>query len=173
MIKTVPQIQQDCGNSTCYGMSHLDLHLFLTLLLLIATLCLLGYGIKSAEVHNYKLIEVGIIEYLLLLAFSVFASCLFFLIFAFSSSIQQRFVYCFIFAISTPLIGTFIPLALLFTIHIPISATCKQHHKRESRVHREEDLKTINKSDAIDIPSYTTWDPPHSSFDDVPFVQID
>ena len=61
MIKTVPQIQQDCGNSTCYGMSHLDLHLFLTLLLLIATLCLLGYGIKSAEVHNYKLIEVGIL----------------------------------------------------------------------------------------------------------------
>ena len=148
---------------------------FLTLLLLVATLCLLGYGIKSAKVHSYKLIEVGIIEYLLLLVFMVFASCLVFLIFALSSSIQHRFVFCFILAISTPLIGTFIPLALLFAIHIPISATCKQHqhHKRESRVHREEDLKTINKSDAIEIPSYTTWDPPHSSFDDVPFVQID
>ena len=148
---------------------------FLILILLVATLCLLGYGIKSAKVHNYKLIEVGIIEYLLLLAFMVFASCLLFLLFAFSSSIQQRFVYCFIYAISTPFIGTFIPLALLFAIHIPISATCKQHqhHKRENRVHREEDLKTINKTDAIEIPSYTTWDPPHSSFDDVPFVQID
>ena len=148
---------------------------FLTLLLLIATLCLLGYGIKSGKVHNYKLIEVGIIEYLLLLVFLVFESCLYFLTFAFSFFIQHRFVYWLFSAISTPFIGTFIPLALLFTIHIPISATCKQHqhYKRESQVHREEDLKTINKSDAIEIPSYTTWDPPHSSFDDVPFVQID
>ena len=147
---------------------------FLTLILLVATLCLLGYGIKNAKVHNYKLIEVGIIEYLLLLAFMVFASCLFFLLFVFSV-IQQRFVYWIFLAVSSPLIGTFIPLALLFAIHIPISATCKQHvhHKRESRVHREEELKTINKSDAMEIPSYTTWDPPHSSFDDVPFVQID
>ena len=57
---------------------------FLILILLVATLCLLGYRIKSAKVHNYKLIEVGIIEYLLLLAFMVFASCLVFLIFAFN-----------------------------------------------------------------------------------------
>ena len=58
---------------------------FLILILLVATLCLqLGYGIKSAKVHNYKLIEVGIIEYLLLLAFLVFASCLIFVNFAFS-----------------------------------------------------------------------------------------
>ena len=175
LIKTVPQIQQDVGNSCGYGMSHLGLHFFLTLILLVATLCLLGYGIKNAKLHNYKLIEVGIIEYLLLLAFMVFASCLVFLDFAFSFFIQHRFVHWFFLAISYPLIGTFIPLALLFAIHIPISATCKQHqhHKRESQVHREEELKTINKSDAIEIPSYTTWDPPHSSFDDVPFVQID
>ena len=148
---------------------------FVILVLFVGSLCQLGYGIKSAKVHNYKLIEVGIIEYLLLLAFMVFASCLFFLTFAFSFFIRQRFVYWLFLTISTPLIGTFIPLALLFAIHIPISATCKQHqhHKRESRVHREEDLKTINKSNAIEIPSYTTWDPPHSSFDDVPFVQID
>ena len=139
---------------------------FLTLSLLVATLCQLGYGIKSAKVHNYKLIEVGIIEYLLLLVFLVFASCLVVLFFAVRFFVPQNiFVYCFIFAISTPLIGTFIPLALLFTIHIPISATCKQHqhHKRESQVHREKELKTINKSDAIDLPSHTTWDPPIKS----------
>ena len=40
---------------------------FLTLVLLIGSLCLLGYGIKNAKVHNYKLIEVGITDYLLLL----------------------------------------------------------------------------------------------------------
>ena len=134
-----------------------------------------GIRSRNAKVHSYKLIEVGIIEYLLLLVFLVFASCLLFLMFAFSFFIQHRFVYWIFSAISTPFIGTFNPLALVFAIHIPISATCKQHQhrKRESRVHREEDLKTINKSDAIEIPSYTTWDPPHSSFDDVPFVQID
>ena len=27
LIKTVPQIQQDCGNNSGYGMSHLGLHL--------------------------------------------------------------------------------------------------------------------------------------------------
>ena len=43
----------------------------LTLVLLIGSLCLLGYGIKNAKVHNYKLIEVGIIDYLLLLVFLV------------------------------------------------------------------------------------------------------
>ena len=106
---------------------------FVILVLFVGSLCQLGYGIKSAKVHNYKLIEVGIIEYLLLLAFMVFASCLFFLTFVFSFFIWQRFVYWLFLAISTPLIGTFIPLALLFAIHIPISATCNQHqrHKRE------------------------------------------
>ena len=175
-------LDQNCTTNTAgwwekFWLWHIPfgIAIFLILILLVATLCLLGYGIKNAKVHNYKLIEVGIIEYLLLLVFLVFESCLVVLFFAVRFFARNIFVYCFIFAISTPLIGTFIPLALLFTIHIPISATCKQHqhHKRESRVHREEDLKTINKSDAIEIPSYTTWDPPHSSFDDVPFVQID
>ena len=146
---------------------------FLTLVLLIGSLCLLGYGIKNAKVQNYKLIEVGIIEYLLLLFVLVFAFCLAFLIFAFSifTHNQQRFVYWVFSAIYSPFIGTFIPLALLFAIHIPISAACKQHQhcKGKSQAHWEEEPKTINKSDAIEIPSHTTWDPPHSSFDDVPF----
>ena len=169
-------LEQNCTTNTAgwwekFWLSNVPFGIasFVILILLVVTLCLLGYGIKSAKVHNHKLIEVGIIEYLLLLVFLVFASCLFFLTFAFNFFIQHHFVYWLLLATSTPFIGTFSPLALLFTIHIPISATCKQHqhYKRESRVHREEDLKTINKSDAIEIPSYTTWDPPHSSFDDV------
>ena len=44
----------------------------LTLILLIGSLCLLGYGIKNAKVYNYKLLEVGIIDYLLFLFFLVF-----------------------------------------------------------------------------------------------------
>ena len=133
-IKTVPQIQQDGGNGSGYGVSHLKIGFFLTLILLVATLCLLGYGIKNAKVHNYKLIEVGIIEYLLLLVFMVFASCLVVLNFAFAFVAQIIFVFCFIFAISTPLIGTFNPQALLFAIHMPISATCKHHQHHKKRV---------------------------------------
>ena len=64
----------------------------LILILLVATLCLLGYGIKNAKVHNYKLIEVGIIEYLLLLVFLVFASCLVVSIFAFSFFARNIFL---------------------------------------------------------------------------------
>ena len=146
---------------------------FLILTLLIGSLCLLGYGIKNAKVQSYKLIEVGIIDYLLLLVFLVFAFCLVILTFAFRifTHNQHRFVYWVFSAISPPFIGTFIPLALLFAIHIPISAACKQHqhHKRRTQARWEEEPKTINKSDAIEIPSHTTWDPPHSSFDDVPF----
>ena len=170
LSKTVPQMQQDSGKRSGYGMSHLELHFFLTL-------CLLGYGIKNAKVQNFKLIEVCIIDYLLLLVILVFVFCLVFLTFAFSifTYNQHRFVYWVFSAITSPLIGTFIPLALLVAIHVPISAACKQHqyHNRKSQARWEEEPKTINRSDAIEIPSHTTWNPPHSSFGDVPFVQMD
>ena len=71
----VPQMQQDGGNTYGYGISHLELQLsytcsshwiamsvaivaVLTHILLAGSLCLLGYGIKNGQVHNYKLIEV-------------------------------------------------------------------------------------------------------------------
>ena len=152
----------------------------LTHILLVGSLCLLGYGIKNAKVYNYKLIEVGIIDYLLLLVFLILVFFFYSLeviarSFAFN---EHRFIFWVLSAISSPLSGTFIPLALLVTIHLPISSTCTYHkrhqyHKRKSRVHKEDDPKTINKSDAIDMPSLTTWHPPHSSFEDVPFVRMD
>ena len=152
----------------------------LTHVLLIGSVCLLGYGIKNAKVHNYKLIEVGIIDYLLLIIFLVLVFFFYSLeliprSFAFN---QHRFVFWVLSAISSPLSGTSIPLVLLVAIHLPISATCTYHkrhqyHKRKSQVHKKDDTKTINRSHAIDIPSHTTWDPPHSSFEDVPFVQMD
>ena len=150
---------------------------FLTLILLIGSLCLLGYGIKNAKVHNYKLIEVGIIDYLLLLVILVLVFLFYSLeiiarSFAFN---QHRFVFWILAAISSPFSATFISLALLVAIHLPISATCKrhQHHKKKSQARWEEEPKTINRSNAIDVPSHTTWEPSHSSFDDVPFVEMD
>ena len=149
----------------------------LTHVLLIGSLCLLGCGIKNAKVHNYKLLEVGIIDYLLLLVILVFVFFLYALetIARFYAFNRHRFLFWVLSAIFSPLIGTFIPLSVLVAIHLPISATCKwhQHHKRKSQAHREDEPNTVNKSDAINVPSHTTWDPPHSSFDNVPFVQMD
>ena len=151
----------------------------LTHVLLVGSLCLLGYGIKNAKVYNYKLIEVGIIDYLLLLVFLILVFFFYSLgIIARSFAFKEHhFVFWVLSAISS-LSGTFIPLALLVAIHLPISATCTyhkryHHHKRKGQVHKEDDPKTINRSIAVDTPSHTTWHPPHSSFEDIPFVQMD
>ena len=71
-------------------------------------------------------------------------------------------------AVTNPLIGTFVPLGLLVAIYLPISATCILYHKRhqyqeiDNQAH-EDEPKTVNRSDPVDIPSHTTWDPPHST----------
>ena len=150
---------------------------FLTHVLLIGSLCLLGYGIKNAKVYNYKLIEVGIIDYLLLIIFLVLVFFFYSLeliarSFAFN---QHRFVFWVLAAISPSLSGTFIPLVLLVAIHLPISTFCtyRRRHQYQNQGHKEDDQKTVNISDAIVIPSHTTWDSPHSSYEYVPFVQMD
>ena len=66
---------------------------FLTLVLFIASLCVLGYGVKN--IKTQKLIEVGILDYVLLLAFLVFILFLYSLEIiarSFASS-QQRFEF--------------------------------------------------------------------------------
>ena len=119
---------------------------------------------------------MGTVEYLFLLIFLVFVYALEILAHSFAFS-QHRLLFWVLSAISTPLGATFISLVLLAAIHLPISAICKchkqhQYRKRRSQVYREDDPKTINRSNVIDLPSHTTWDPPHSSFDDVPFVEM-
>ena len=150
---------------------------FLTHVLLIGSLCLLGYGIKNAKVYNYKLIEVGIIDYLLLIIFLVLVFFFYSLeliarSFAFK---EHRFVFWVLAAISPSLSGTFIPLVLLVAIHLPISTFCtyRRRHQYQNQGHKEDDQKTVNISDAIDIPSHTTWDSPHSSYEYIPFVPMD
>jgi len=138
----------------------------LTLILFIASLCVLGYGVKN--IKTQRLIEVGILDYVLLLAFLVF---IFFLYsveimarsFAFS---QHPFAFWLINALSSPLSGTFIPLALLVAIQLPISSTIFGiQHKQQRRSHREGESKTINESaSSLDTP-YTHWSSPHSFCD--------
>ena len=151
---------------------------FVILVLFVGSLCQLGYGLKNAKVH--KLIEVGIVDYLLFLGFLVFLSFLYLLeIIALSSLKQYHFVSWVVPAVFSPLIGALGTLALQVAIHLPTTAAIHhkhhQHQQRKSRVYGEDEPNTMNETHGVELPSFTMWDPPHSSFEasNVPFVQMD
>jgi len=132
----------------------------LTLVLFIASLCVLGYAAKNARAHKW--IKVSILDYVLVLAL------LFFLYFLYAVGVASfdfgRFNSWMISAIGDPLIATFIPLALLVAIQLPISSTIFGiQHKRQRRSHREGEPETVNESDSsLDTP-HTHWTPRYSS----------
>ena len=137
------------------------------LVLFLGSLCQLGYGIKNAKVHGF--IQVGTVDYLLVLTLFVFRNFLYAIaeIADISTlSMGHHFIFWIFSAVTYPLIETCATLALLVAIHLPISATCiyyKRHQYQEisSQAHGDEP-NTVNRSDAIDIPSHTTWDSPDS-----------
>ena len=142
---------------------------FVILVLFVGSLCQLGYGVKTAKVH--RLVQVGIVDYLLFLTFLVFDTILFAIAaIAYMSTLGKghHFIFWILTAMTYPLIGAFAPLGLLVAIYLPISTTCILYHKRhqyqeiDNQAH-EDEPNTINRSDPVDLPSHTTWDPPHST----------
>ena len=139
---------------------------FMIPLLFVGSLCQLGYGIKNAKVHG--LIQVGAVDYLLALTFFVFMNFFISIKASFTLSKRHHFILWIFNAVTYPLIGTFATLALLVAIYLPISATCILYHRRnqyqeiDNQAHEDEPI-TLNRSDPVDIPSHTTWDPPHST----------
>ena len=132
---------------------------FLVLVLYIASLCVLGYGVKHTEA--YKWIKVGILDYVLLLTFLFFALLVALVEIGRFAFDQLRVDFWVVVATVVPLIATLNPLALLVAIHLPISSTI--FRIRQSRILKEGELRTVNESDSsLDTP-YTTWTPPHSS----------
>ena len=152
----------------------------LVLGLFMTSLCLLRYGIKHTKVH--RLIEVGVLDYLFLLAllsllFFLFAFHMIVIVYYFSVK-GQHFTLWVTDSIAYPLTVTFIPLALLTVIYLPLSAMiARACHKRERQiaVHQECDQATVHRSsDWLQQPSHTTWSPLHSSIEDsenVPLVR--
>ena len=138
---------------------------FMILVLFVGSLCQLGYGIKNAKVH--RLIQVGAVDYLLVLTFFVFAYASAVLTTSFTFREGHHFISWILTAVTYPVIGTLDSLGLLVAIYLPISTTCILYHKRhqyqeiDNQAH-EDEPNTVNRSDLIDIPSHTTWDPPHS-----------
>ena len=138
------------------------------LVLFVGLLCQLGYGIKNAKVH--RLIQVGAVDYLLVLTFLVFTSFLCAIaVISYTSTLSKghHFIFRIFAAVTTPLIGTFTTIALLVAIYLPISATCILYHKRhqyqeiDNQAH-EGEPNTINRSDPVDLPSHTTCMGPSS-----------
>ena len=141
---------------------------FVIIVLFVGSLCQLGYGIKNAKIH--RLIQVGTVDYLLVLTFFIFMGFIYpirEIANTFTLSNRRQFIFWIYSAVTSPLIGTFATLALSVAIHLPISATCIYYRRRQ---YQEldgqacgDEPNTVNMSDAIDIPSHTTWEPPHST----------
>ena len=127
-----------------------------------------GYGIKNAKAHGF--IQVGTVDYLLVLTFFIFMSCIYAIaeiVDTTTLSKRYHFFFWIYSAVTSPLTGTFATLALSVAIHLPISATCiyykrRQYQEIDSQAH-EDEPNTVSRSDTINIPSHTTWDPLHST----------
>lgn len=103
----------------------------LTLLLFTTSLCLLGYGIKTAKIEKFALIEVGITH----IVFFLTLLALTYVLLPFQSFTHQRFT-----VISGPIAVMLIPLTLLIAIHLPLSSiitcVCKKY-RIQTHAHRE------------------------------------
>ena len=162
-------VEKNCSELTCTAGLWEDIWLssvpfgfvaVLTLLLFTTSLCLLGYGIKTAKIEKFALIEVGITH----IVFFLTLLALIYVLLPFQSFTHQRFT-----VISGPIAVMLIPLTLLIAIHLPLSSiitcVCKKY-RIQTHAHREYDQTTLHRiSDwsGIQQPSHTTWDPLHSS----------
>ena len=144
----------------------------LTLGLFLASLCLLGYRIKSARVKKQIVVRIidSVISLALMLALRILQTTAYFHFIE-----QDRYLFVVIYAICDPLSAAVIPLALLLAIHMPLSAvivkctSCKHpgHHPVGGDQRSSERRTQHDSSDwsMINMPSHTTYEPPHSSYE--------
>jgi len=148
-------------------------------ILLFVVFCLLKRGFKNAKFQ--KLIEVGFFDSLISLAI---------LSFAFILETTGNYYFSFqdhcyavwgsyLLYLSNPLSSTFIPITLLFAIHLPLFSmivrTCSKY-QRQNLIRTEGmfDQATFNCSICAQQPSHTSWNPSHSSNEDseiIPFAK--
>ena len=148
----------------------LGLVILITLGTFVTSLCLIGYAIKTVKLETPA--KVGITDTFLSLAFLAFMLILSPpQVIAYSYSFKgDRYLFWVSNAVSTPLTGTFVPLALMILIHLPLSS-CVYYKRHTHTGHRSleqfEDQATLHRSSdwsAINQPSHTTWDSPHSQY---------
>ena len=137
----------------------------LTILLFVASFCLLGRGLRNAKFQ--KLVEVGFFDSLISLAvlsvaFILETVCGYYFTFQDHNYAVWASYWLYL---SDPLNSTFIPITLLFAIHLPLSSVivricCKYQRQNLIHTQRTFDQATFRSSTWIQQPSHTTWDPP-------------
>ena len=138
----------------------------LTLGTVILSLFLFCYTVRKTKIQ--KLIEVGVTDSILFLAFLALMFALYCLvtIYSFTKNIDLL-TFWVLNAMSTPLTATCIPLALLTVIHLPFSSMiahgCYKRHPGQDRVYGDMNRATVHWSSAPHQTSDTCWNPPHSS----------
>ena len=139
--------------------------------LFIISLCLLGYVIRNSKAKKLnKVISDSIFSLALLLALYLFLIAVYFYPWK-----TRQFAYWMVAAISTPISSFLLGLDLLVAIHFPLSSMitccgCNCHGHTHSDT--ESDQATIRASTVIHKPSYTTWNPPHSTNTDSQAVPL-
>ena len=148
----------------------------LTLVLVIAALCLLCCSFKKCK------LKLGVINSIVILAFLVitFAMCILEVAMGDVSLDHYDYGTWVVFTVSAPLGQLAIPLALLVAVHLPLSCknrkccTRKRHHSRRppteiatTPVSSDSDIKPSEtefypEHELTDIAHCTTWQSPHS-----------
>lgn len=142
--------------------------------LIIGSLCLLHChsGVKSASIQK-RITTVGIVDFFSFLVFLglTLLLCVLEVAVIATSLKYEYFGLLLSYAVAAPLSGALIPLALLVTIHFPMTSICKHRSlfstdgQEQATEHESSDWSLIN------LPSHTTWTSPHSSY--VPYADDD
>ena len=151
----------------------------LTIILFIASLCLLCYGTKHTQVKKMLVAAISnsIVSLTLMFVLRILQTIAYFFYpastFGHSTAFSLRVLY----AVAAPLTGTSIPLALLVAIYLPFSLIIVEcTHRKHSITRQLQDPtrqnKTMHFSTMPYVPSHTTWDSPHSPNEDSERVPI-
>ena len=146
----------------------------LPLTLLIVSLCLMVHT-KVTKQIDIKMRAIAIDSILSLTL--VFGFCAFQAAVYLSALGQDRLTFWLLYAALLPLGAAFIPLALIVTIHLPLSSTiaCTQHMCQQQQHGTGDQVEplgtvTIRDNSAPSLPSETTFHPQHSSYLDSDYV---
>ena len=140
---------------------------FVILVLFVGSLCQLGYGIKNAKVH--RTYSSGSCRLFTSFNFLCLRICLcsnnhyfylpleasLYLLDLNGCDLSSHWNFCLTWSVSGYLSTNFSATCILYHKH-------HQYQEIDNQAH-EDEPKTVNRSDLIDVPSHTTWDSPHST----------
>ena len=139
----------------------------LTIVLFIASLCLLCYGTKHAQLKKMLVAAISnsIVSLTLMFVLRILQTIAYFFYPASTFGHATAFSLRVLYAVAAPLTGTLIPLALLVAIYLPFSLIIVRR-TQSTLPDPTRQTKTLRFSTIMNLPSHTTWDSPHSTSED-------